>query len=284
MRSIWIFLILLTSLLQIGISQADALQQAAGPIVVELKPGETKTVQWGLVSDKENDVTVVELKADGNGAEFLSFPKTVYIEPGQLIFVDITVTIPPENTNNVELNPTILATESDQSESSTLMNIQMKKTLSIIISSQNKAKPELENGLVITKPTDKTKIESKSGGCLIATAAFGSELAPQVQYLRELRDNTVLGTQSGASFMTAFNSFYYSFSPTVADWERQNPVFKEAVKISITPLITTLSILQFVDIDSEEEMLGYGIGLILLNVGMYLLAPVFVIYVIAGKI
>ena len=284
MRSIWIFLILLTSLLQIGISQADALQQAAGPIVVELKPGETKTVQWGLVSDKENDVTVVELKADGNGAEFLSFPKTVYIEPGQLIFVDITVTIPPENTNNVELNPTILATESDQSESSTLMNIQMKKTLSIIISSQNKAKPELENGLVITEPTDKTKIESKSGGCLIATAAFGSELAPQVQYLRELRDNTVLGTQSGASFMTAFNSFYYSFSPTVADWERQNPVFKEAVKISITPLITTLSILQFVDIDSEEEMLGYGIGLILLNVGMYLLAPVFVIYVIAGKI
>ena len=284
MRSIWIFLILLTSLLQIGISQADALQQAAGPIVVELKPGETKTVQWGLVSDKENDVTVVELKADGNGAEFLSFPKTVYIEPGQLIFVDITVTIPPENTNNVELNPTILATESDQSESSTLINIQMKKTLSIIISSQNKAKPELENGLVITEPTDKTKIESKSGGCLIATAAFGSELAPQVQYLRELRDNTVLGTQSGASFMTAFNSFYYSFSPTVADWERQNPVFKEAVKISITPLITTLSILQFVDIGSEEEMLGYGIGLILLNVGMYLLAPVFVIYVIAGKI
>ena len=284
MRSIWIFLILLTSLLQIGISQADALQQAAGPIVVELKPGETKTVQWGLVSDKENDVTVVELNADGNGAEFLSFPKTVYIEPGQLVFVDITVTIPPENTNNVELNPTILATESDQSESSTLINIQMKKTLSIIISSQNKAKPELENGLVITEPTDKTKIESKSGGCLIATAAFGSELAPQVQYLRELRDNTVLGTQSGASFMTAFNSFYYSFSPTVADWERQNPVFKEAVKISITPLITTLSILQFVDIDSEEEMLGYGIGLILLNVGMYLLAPVFVIYVIAGKI
>ena len=273
-----------SSLLQIGISQADALQQAAGPIVVELKPGETKTVQWGLVSDKENDVTVVELKADGNGAEFLSFPKTVYIEPGQLIFVDITVTIPPENTNNVELNPTISATESDQSESSTLINIQMKKTLSIIISSQNKAKPELENGLVITEPTDKTKIESKSGGCLIATAAFGSELAPQVQYLRELRDNTVLGTQSGASFMTAFNSFYYSFSPIVADWERQNPVFKEAVKISITPLITTLSILQFVDIDSEEEMLGYGIGLILLNVGMYLLAPVFVIYVIAGKI
>lgn len=46
---------LLALLLSIGISQTEALQQIAGPIVVNLKPGETKTVQWGLVSDKEND-------------------------------------------------------------------------------------------------------------------------------------------------------------------------------------------------------------------------------------
>ena len=108
--------------------------------------------------------------------------------------------------------------------------------------------------------------EKKGGGCLIATAAFGSELAPQVQILRELRDKTVLGTQSGTSFVNAFNAFYYSFSPTVADWERENPVFKEIVKTTITPLITTLSILNYVDIDSEAKMLGYGIGIILLNI------------------
>ena len=116
------------------------------------------------------------------------------------------------------------------------------------------------------------------GGCLIATAAYGSELAPQVQFLREIRDNTVLSTASGASFMTTFNSFYYSFSPTIADLERQNPVFKETVKVAITPLITTLSLLQYVDIDSEAEMLGYGIGIIILNIGMYFVAPVIVIY------
>ena len=39
--------------------------------------------------------------------------------------------------------------------------------------------------------------KEKKGGCLIATAAFGSEMAPQVQFLRELRDNTVLQTESG---------------------------------------------------------------------------------------
>ena len=122
-----------------------------------------------------------------------------------------------------------------------------------------------------------------NGGCLIATATFGSELAPQVQFLREIRDNTVLSTASGASFMTAFNSFYYSFSPAVADLERQNPAFKEFVKLTITPLLSSLSLLQYVDIDSEAEMLGYGIGVILLNIGMYFVTPAIVIIKLAAR-
>ena len=111
------------------------------------------------------------------------------------------------------------------------------------------------------------------GGCLIATAAFGSEMAPQVQFLRELRDNTVLQTESGSAFMSGFNQFYYSFSPAIADYERENPLFKEVVKITLTPLLTSLTLLQYADIDSEPEMLGYGIGVILLNIGMYFVAP-----------
>ena len=63
----------------------------------------------------------------------------------------------------------------------------------------------------------------------------------------------------------------------VAEWERQNLIFKEAVKITITPLLSTLSILNYLDIDSEAEMLGYGIGVILLNIGMYFISPAFVI-------
>jgi len=116
------------------------------------------------------------------------------------------------------------------------------------------------------------------GGCLIATATFGSELAPQVQFLRELRDDTVMSTTSGASFMTGFNAIYYSFSPAIADLERENPIFKETVKIAITPLLSSLSLLSFADIDSESEMLGYGIGVILLNIGMYFVAPAVLIY------
>jgi hypothetical protein len=78
--------------------------------------------------------------------------------------------------------------------------------------------------------------------------------------------------------MTRFNQFYYSFSPIIADWERESPVFKESVRIAITPMISSISILNYVDMDSEAEVLGYGISLILLNVGMYLVAPAVVIY------
>ena len=124
---------------------------------------------------------------------------------------------------------------------------------------------------------DPTPENDNGGGCLIATATYGSELAPEVQQLRELRDNTILKTESGQSFMTSFNQFYYSFSPTIADLERESPIFKEGVKITLTPMLSSLSILNYVDIDSEQDMIVYGISLILLNIGMYAGVPAFAI-------
>ena len=109
-------------------------------------------------------------------------------------------------------------------------------------------------------------------------------MAPQVQFLREIRDNTVLQTESGSAFMTGFHQFYYSFSPAVADYERENPAFKEAVKITLTPLLTSLTLLQYTDIDSESEMLGYGIGVMLLNIGMYFIGPAILIIKIKKRI
>jgi len=115
------------------------------------------------------------------------------------------------------------------------------------------------------------------GGCLIATATYGTELAPQVQQLRELRDNHLLQTELGTSFIESFNKFYYSFSPIIADYERENYVFKEMVRLAITPMVSSLSILNYVDMDSESEVLGYGISLILLNIGMYVGIPAILI-------
>jgi len=120
--------------------------------------------------------------------------------------------------------------------------------------------------------------KEEPGGCLIATATYGSELAPQVQQLRELRDNSLLQTKSGTAFMESFNKIYYSFSPIIADYERENPVFKEIVKVSLTPMLSSLSILNYTDMDSESTVLGYGIGIILMNLGMYFAVPAIIIY------
>jgi hypothetical protein len=78
-------------------------------------------------------------------------------------------------------------------------------------------------------------------GCLIATAAFGSEFAPQVQQLREFRDDIALKTSAGTSFMKAFNLWYYSFSPGVADYERNSPWARDLVRIAIQPLLVILA-------------------------------------------
>ena len=127
-----------------------------------------------------------------------------------------------------------------------------------------------------------TNVKSgNGGGCLIATATYGSELAPQVQLLREIRDNQLLNTESGSAFMQTFNDIYYTFSPTIADYERENPYLKEAVKIAITPMISTLSLME--NAESESEVLGIGISLIILNLGMYLGVPAVVIVGIRAK-
>ena len=127
-------------------------------------------------------------------------------------------------------------------------------------------------------------MDKEGGGCLIATAAYGTELAPQVQFLREIRDNTVMSTTSGTAFMSGFNQLYYSFSPSIADLERENPVFQEAVRAFITPMISTLSIMTLAEDGSEIEVLGLGISVIALNLGMYVAAPALVGFKVHQKI
>lgn len=83
---------------------------------------------------------------------------------------------------------------------------------------------------------------AQPSGCLIATAAFGSELTPQVQFLRDFRDQRILSTAAGSSFMNVFNSWYYSFSPSVADYEREQPWLQATVKTAIYPLLGILSV------------------------------------------
>jgi len=76
--------------------------------------------------------------------------------------------------------------------------------------------------------------------CIIATATYGSEFTPEVQFLRGFRDNRVLATTAGAEFMQVFNAWYYSFSPYVASWLASTPPAREVAKVFLAPLLAIL--------------------------------------------
>lgn len=128
-------------------------------------------------------------------------------------------------------------------------------------------------GTFLITSQEKAPTDGTTGGCLIATAIYGTELSPHVQQLREIRDDLLL-TDSGSTFISGFNAIYYVFSPTISDWERQNPVFKEVIKLTITPLLATLSLLNYADLETEYQLMAYGIGIIFLNLVIYFVSPV----------
>ena len=140
--------------------------------------------------------------------------------------------------------------------------------------------PETE----VTEVVPETEVIDDDGGCLIATAAYGSELAPQVQFLREIRDSTLLSTASGASFMTGFNQVYYSFSPAIADLERENPIFRDMVRAAITPAMYTMNIMTLADPGSEVSVLVFGMLSIGAIAGIYVAGPYLTVRTVSRKV
>jgi len=76
--------------------------------------------------------------------------------------------------------------------------------------------------------------------CVVASAAYGSGLAPEVQFLREFRDRTVMPTFPGSQFMRVFSNFYYSFSPTMAQHVSASPYVATAARVLMYPLLFSL--------------------------------------------
>ena len=96
------------------------------------------------------------------------------------------------------------------------------------------------NTISTSQTSTQSQQQPAQSQCLIATAAFGSELSPQVKYLRHFRDHYILSTASGSGFMNTFNSIYYSFSPQVAEYEREQSWLQDTVKTALYPLFGIL--------------------------------------------
>lgn len=91
-----------------------------------------------------------------------------------------------------------------------------------------------------TEQHDEGNGNGKGGICIIATTTYGSELAPEVRFLRGFRDNLALSTFAGSQFIQVFNAWYYSFSPAVAGFIAQQPIVKAVMRAILYPLIGIL--------------------------------------------
>ena len=167
-----------------------------------IAPGETITISGSIQNARQGTPITIEIQ-DANG-------QTLYVQ-----------TVETDAIGNFAL-------QFEVPESAPVGNY-------VIVASADMARGTLSNNRVVAVAAQQTS------ECLIATAAFGSELAPQVQFLRDFRDNHILATNAGSSFMNVFNSWYYSFSPHVADYERGQPWLQQAVRIAIYPLLGILT-------------------------------------------
>ena len=251
-------------------------------------PGEIVELQGTVQSGLEEQPVAVEIKdadgnlilirtvtSDGNGEFTLKFKVPNSATSGEFDIV-----------TNMEIDGDAFSEITSADESGVTENV-IVSTISnetpTVDTKPNCGTGTMEkDGQCVVDTTSQTTEKSKGGGCLIATATYGSEMSQQVQQLRELRDNQLLQTASGTQFMGTFNDVYYSFSPTIADMEREHPLFQEAVKLAITPMISSLSLME--NAETESEVLGLGLSIIMLNIGMYLGVPAVVIVGIRKRI
>jgi len=75
-----------------------------------------------------------------------------------------------------------------------------------------------------------------SGGCFVATAAFGTPFADEIHVLRAWRDSVLARSHFGRAFI----ALYYAVGPMLADRIRGRPRARATIRTLLRPLIMSL--------------------------------------------
>jgi peptide/nickel transport system substrate-binding protein len=126
--------------------------------------------------------------------------------------------------------------------------------------------------------------QQPTSACVIATATYGSELSPQVQLLRNFRENIALKTFAGSSFMTAFNAWYYSWSPPVAAAIAPDDAARATMRVVLQPILNILQIATatFTSLSFNSEFAIIMAGFIAASlIGLVYLMPITTVALVA---
>jgi hypothetical protein len=123
-------------LLSLLATNALALQEVAGTIIISTPIGGNNSSKFGLLNDG-NETIVVSLRAEGDIAKYLSFPANVSLEPKKFVYTNITATIPSDYDKTGNITGFLYALQEGKA-GQVKINIQLMKSVVISVYGQPK--------------------------------------------------------------------------------------------------------------------------------------------------
>jgi hypothetical protein len=218
MKKIILATLIITSLFLI--QSVNALQEVAGTLIIQTPIGGSNYARYGLMNDG-NDTITVSLRADGNVAQYLSFPSTVDLQPGKLVYTNITASIPADYDTSLGRSITgFIYALQEGSPGQVQINVQMMKNVTIVVTGNSTFQPVSTPGGAggvyhnYIPPVNQTPT-SPSGQSNQNTPA-GNSTNPTAN--NTVPNNTVPGNSTGANqaaVPTGFVSFVTGNQPLI---------------------------------------------------------------------
>jgi hypothetical protein len=124
--------------------------------------------------------------------------------------------------------------------------------------------------------------------CIIATATYGSALAPEVVYMRHVRDNMIASNEVGRTIVNGWNTFYYSWSTPLALWIASSDALQSTFRVLLLPLVAIVHLTAFIYAAiatinlALASVIAFSTAAIL-SVASYIIAPVLTLRTIYRK-
>ncbi|WP_455278768.1 CFI-box-CTERM domain-containing protein [[Eubacterium] cellulosolvens] len=140
-----------------------------------------------------------------------------------------------------------------------------------------------------TEPAPTHEPKNQTIGCIIVTATYGSEMNPEVSYMRHVRDNMIGSNELGRILVTGWNTFYYSWSPTLASIISNSETLQTLARILLVPLIIIINFTAFVFSNiafinlSLASAFAFWLGMSL-GLFVYFIMPTIILLMIIRKI